>query len=256
MKRFLVCMLSLTMVLGLFSGCSSNDNAETPASLEEAGTVTSAPAKEEEELALEKTLWQVKDTQTYLLFHDGKQVSEYDLTLIGEKNSEVEKCLSYAIEEDKKTGRSVYFPYLLGEYDVYLKYQPDDSSFTVQEKSFSLQPASMKEFVEAFMDGIDTAFANKEWESQAEMNDAVGIRCNDWDTLYTAVDRFLKVTLLSKEYDVFVQETDAFETARTKAMEEAGNNEQEGSLYPVVTGDAYCNQTKQQIQSIIEKYFS
>ncbi len=255
MKKWIAFVLTFALIFCVFVGCS-NETQEIVVSQEGASVVTSAPQKEEAELVLESTLWQVNNQPTYLLFHDEKEVSEYDLTLLNEETSEVEKCLSYAIETDAKTGKTIYFPYILEKNDLRLQYQPKTKTFVPKDSTVSLKQVSMKSFIEEFMKQIENAGKDKNWETQAEMNVAAGVRCNYWNTLYQAIEYYLKVTLSTEEYSSFATQTKAFETARQAAMNEAGKEVEGGSLYPVVTGGAYCTETKKEIQNILAKYFS
>lgn len=250
MKKIILCILSLVMAFLVLVGCS-NQEKETET------VVSSAPQKEEVELVLEQTLWQLEGHSAFLLFHDGKCVCEYDLSAINGVSNEIEKSLSYEIEIDGNGDKMIFFPYLLGKQAFRLTYQSQTKTFvnTIENKVV-LKQVSMRSFVEEFMKKINAAENDNEWQSQAEMNVAAGVRCNYWDTLYQAIDYYLKATLSVEEYAVFESETKAFETARQTAMDTAGKEVEGGSLYPVVTGGAYCTQTQKEIQNILTKYFS
>ena len=255
MNKGLICVLSLVMAFCFLIGCSK-ETEEIVVSRDSSSTVSALPQKDEVELALEGTLWCVNDQFTYLLFHDGKEVSEYDLSLLDDETEEIEKCLSYAIETNAKAEKTVYFPYLLGKNDLRWQYQSKTKTVVPKDDTPSIKQVSMRTFIDEFVKKIQAAGKEKQWESQAEMNVAAGVRCNYWDTLYQAIDYYLKATLSVEEYAVFESETKAFETARQTAMDTAGKDVEGGSLYPVVTGGAYCTQTEKEIQNILTKYFS
>ncbi len=255
MKKWIAFTLTLVLSFcGLF-GCSGEPN-ENETSQEGEVEVSSTPLKDEVELALDGTLWQVNGQLTYLLFHGDKEFSEYDLSLLDEETQEVEKCLSYAIETDAKNEKAIYFPYLLGENDLRFQYQLETKTLVPKDKAINLKQVSVKSFIEEYMQRIENASKNKNWETQAEMNIATGIRCNYWDTLYEAIARYLQATLSEEDYASFDSQTQTFKTARQTAMDEAGKEVEGGSMYPVVTGGAYCTETEKQIQKILTEYFS
>ena len=245
MKKGIIFILCLFFAVSVLAGCSQqSQNNQTEIS------------NEEVEAVLESSLWQVNNQAVYLLFHGQTEVLQYDLSLLDEETEQIEKSLLFGIETNETYGKAVYFPNLLGKNSVRFQYQSETNTFVSLEDSFSVQQVSFKTFAEDFMQHIENAGKDKNWESQAEMNVAASVRCKYWDSLYQAANRHLKAILSEEEYNTFSTQTKAFETARQAAMDEAGKEVEGGSLYPVVTGGAYCTETKKEIESILTKYFS
>ncbi len=260
MKKIFVILVSLTLVFSFLMGCSEDsqpaDDGETSTS--STTSVSSVVSKDEAELVLEQTLWQIEGAKEFLLFYDGKQVSEYDLDAIDGENQEVEKPLSYAIETGKNSEKIIYFPYLIGKHDFRLTYHQEDKTFTaMNDEKISMKQVSMKSFMQQFMQQIAKAETDggNQWQTQAEMNIGSAVICNYWNTLFDAIDRYLQATLSQKEYQDFAKKTKNFETSRDAAMQEAGKEVEGGSMYVMVTNGAYSTATQKQIQTILTEYF-
>ncbi len=69
MKKGFLVVISVVLSLCMFGGCAEKTQ-ELQDSKDDASLVSSAPPKDETELVLEQTLWQLEGQSAYLLFHD------------------------------------------------------------------------------------------------------------------------------------------------------------------------------------------
>lgn len=251
MNKRILCVLSFVLAFFVLVGCS-NDSQET------VSNGSSVPQKEEVELVLEQTPWQLEGVDGYLLFTNDKRVTIYDFSQLDGENQEVGKFLTYETGKNEQGLQTITISYLHTDRDTTLfTYNKQSELFQSSDNSI-LRSSSVSAFANDFIKKIKEAESKgmDEFASQAEMNVRSGVLCGYWNELHEALKMHLKTILTNDKYETFMQETKSFEIQRDTAVQEAGKEVEGGSLYPVVTGGAYCTQTEKEIQRILTKYFS
>ncbi len=251
MKRIILCVLSFILVFSVLVGCS-NETQET------ASNGSSVPQKEEVELVLEQTAWLLEGLNGYLLFTDDKRVTIYDFTQLDGENQEVGKFLTYETGKNEQGLQTITISYLYTGKDTTLFTYNKQNKVFESSDNIILRSGSVRTFVNDFIKKIKDVESKgmDEFASQADMNVRSGTLCCYWNALHESLKMHLKTILPADKYETFKQETKIFESQRDKAVQEAGKEVEGGSLYPVVTGGAYCTQTEKEIQNILTKYFS
>ncbi len=250
MKKIILCILSLVMAFLVLVGCS-NQEKETET------VVSSAPQKEEVELVLEQTAWRLDGLNGFLLFTNDKRVTVYDFSLLDGETQEIGRFLTYETEKNEQGLQTITISHLFpNEERTVFTYNKQDNIFEAS-KNKTLSSVLLSTFTNDFIKKINEAESKgmDEFASQADMNIRSGTLCNYWNGLHEALKMHIKTILPADKYENFKQETKTFESQRDKAVQEAGKEVEGGSLYPVVTGGAYCTQTQKEIQRILTQYY-
>ena len=268
MRKICLCILLCLLVASVLVGCGDettqsesqkeSQQASQMASQLQAQNTSSAREKDEVELVVEKTAWQIDESTSFLLFGN-ERVTEYDLSVLDGETQEIGKFLSYKIDTDEQNNKSISIESLVTDEPTVFVYNRETKTFeTNSGTKMVLKSVSMKSFVDQYMRQIEKVQdeGGEKWGSQAEMNVGSGTICCYWNALHEAVNTHLKTVLSAQEYEMYLQDNKAFLTARDAAMQEAGKDVEGGSLYPVVTNGAYSTETKKRMDAIVIQYFT
>lgn len=250
MKKALNILMVFVLIFVGLVGCKN----ETSVTVSEG---SSAHAKEEIELMLEETAWKMEGINGYLLFTNDKRVTIYDFSLLDGANQEASKFLTYETGKNEQGFQTIAVSFLrANEEKTLFTYNKDTNVFATSDKT-TLHSASVSDFIHDYIKKIKDVESKEmdEFTSQADMNVRAGILCGYWNELHEALKMHLKTILSVNQYDDFVKQAKMFESQRDKAVQEAGKDVEGGSLYPVVTGGAYCTQTEKEIQRILTQYY-
>ena len=256
MKKILAFVLIVVFVFS-FAGCGEDSKTVTRTDVSSQISAESQVVKEEVELVLEKTVWQLQGESFYMLFSTNKRVTVYDLSKLDGTGQDVGKYLTYEIgKENNQQTISIF--YLLDSDKTIFNYNSQEKTFILSDDSKTkMEPIEVKTFVEAYEKQIE-AFAlqgENQWTTQAEINEGSGMICTYWNNLYQLIDVHLESVLPAEQYKTFQQENKTFELQRDVALQEAGEQIDGASASATVINDVYCTQTQKRIATIKTKYF-